>query len=139
MSAFENFLVEQGYKIHAYDFKQQKNIPFEGRPFFSTNGTLDYRYIKNGMPVFIYGLNEAGRGPTLISPRPLAEHGGKAVRLYGDALMGRMFERYTNKEIYEAALHKSALQIDPAGFEYLFDFNLFVSSAASTPESPLSA
>jgi hypothetical protein len=71
MTAFENLLLEKGYKKYSFNCKTMKHVPVE-KHNISSLVNLDHRYVLNEDfdNVICFGLHEANKPPTLISPRP---------------------------------------------------------------------
>jgi hypothetical protein len=71
MTAFEEYLLEQGYQkfIKKLIKGAWVYIPAD-KHNLSTLVNIDHRYIKNGEEI-IFGLHEKDKPPTLIWPRPL--------------------------------------------------------------------
>lgn len=73
---FQEILLENGYERFSCEYNRKtKKISYTkvGNMYdFSTmtSGRLDNRWIKNGHEI-IFGLNEFGKPPTLIQPRPI--------------------------------------------------------------------
>ena len=93
MTAFENMLIDKGYKKYVLNCKTMKYEPVDNH-IISTMVNLDHRYIHQTDEVLLkkieqgksvmdgnftwydrkgvicFGLNEANKPPTLINPRP---------------------------------------------------------------------
>lgn len=70
MTKFENLLIDKGYVKNVFNCKTMKYEPVDSH-IISTMTNLDHRYIhKNHKVIICFGLNERGKPPTLISPRP---------------------------------------------------------------------
>lgn len=106
MTAFENMLIDKGYKKYVFNCKTMK-YELTDKHIISTMANLDHRYIhetdkvilkkieqgesvmdddftwEDRKGVICFGLHEKGKPPTLISPRPKIsvirerEYGGK--------------------------------------------------------------
>ena len=118
MTKFEEQLIDKGYLTHTFNCSTNKYE--RGRKAISTMTNLDNRYInKDTEKEICFGLNEFGKPPTLISPRPRIE----IKRLvdgciiiedeFRDDSMNIILREKSFKEIYEAMYDKSIiLKID---------------------------
>lgn len=99
----EEYLISKGYVKHIYNCKTGKmELPGEFT-ILSTMGNLDWRFLKDGFKTIVYGLNECGKPPVFIYPRPVS----LIVSLNGfddgsDSLVHRVFSEYSLDEIYES-------------------------------------
>lgn len=106
------YLIEdQGYTPHR--LVNGKYIPNNINDFSTMqNGGIDIRYIKGDREI-IYGLNEAGRPPTLIYPRPkiiLIKNIDGRKRVYTDVFddtMNICLKKEDPQVIYEAMFDKT--------------------------------
>lgn len=70
MTAFETYLIENGYEKFAQVFKGKEwHLEKTDCDYFSSMANLHYVYVKEDRHI-CFGLNEAGKPPTLICPRP---------------------------------------------------------------------
>ena len=102
----EEYLKEKGYVKHIYNCKTGKlELPGEFT-ILSTMGNLDWRYVKEGCETVIYGLNEVGKPPVLIHPKPWSlihkEFNGVTRFNISDDVIHRIFEKYSLDEIFES-------------------------------------
>lgn len=125
MTKFEKFLIEQGYVKFVLNCKTKEFELAEGHTI-STMVNLNHWYfhksmsIESQIPGFIrhenqaicFGLNEAGKPPTLISPRPRIEvkklvNGEQVIEneLLDDS-MNVALSQLPAKEVYEALLDR---------------------------------
>jgi hypothetical protein len=90
-----NYLIEKGYK--PFRWSRNRLTPCDRPIEFSsvTVGGVDVRLIK-GNSVFIYGLHEKGKPPTLIYPRPKG--------IYLDDEMNRFLSENTDEEVFKKLL-----------------------------------
>ena len=81
MSAFEEFLISQGFQ--KMKWTEKGLIPARPTDRLSSMDNLDFRYVKDDL-VIVYGLNENHLPPTLIHPRPNMIKEGNIYRSYRD-------------------------------------------------------
>ena len=128
MTKFEQFLIGQGYVKFVFNCKTKKFDLAEGH-VISTMVNLNHWYFHESMPIesqiprFIghekqaicFGLNEAGKPPTLISPRPRIEVkklvNGKQIveNELSDDSMNVALSQLPAKEVYRALLDRNII------------------------------
>lgn len=95
MLGFEKFLIEKGYKPYTYVYnKSTKDFDWiEGYKEISSLSNLNNRFVLNDNfdKAIIIGLNEVGKSPTLIYPRP---------KNISDDDMNKLLNELPNEEIY---------------------------------------
>lgn len=118
MTRFEQMLLDKGYIKHILNCKTMKFEEAKGHTI-STMVNLDHRYVHNTdeniLRIICFGLHEAGKPPTLISPRPRIEvkriKDGKEIienELYDDS-MNVVLKNIPHEEIYKAMYDKSII------------------------------
>lgn len=108
MIGFQEFIKSKGFKDFRYIIKGKKWELVSHKECgisensFSTmvHGGLDIRYVKDNITI-IWGLNEVGKPPTLIYPRPKVKNNNLFI-LYNDDLMNRILKNYSNEDIFNA-------------------------------------
>lgn len=93
LGKIETYLLSQGYQI--YSFKGTKWDLFEGNAYYSTMGNVHYQFRKGPLR-FQLGLNEVGKPPTLLYPRP------KGIR--NDDEMNAFIDSHSAEEIVSIIL-----------------------------------
>lgn len=111
MTGFELFLISKGYLKYKYNFKTQKLDLVLNEHIISTMSNLSYTYVHPDNPEIIitYGLNELGKPPTLIYPRPRIQV-TKEDRIYNeqyDDSMNLVFMKETFEDILKAIFDRS--------------------------------
>ncbi len=101
MTAFEQYLISQGFERFEFNAKLWKLEPAKGY-LLSSMGNLDYRYIHYQNPKFqiIFGLHEKDRPATLIYPRPNIV--SNDVNKFSDDAMNRALAKYTPEQVFKA-------------------------------------
>lgn len=93
MSAFEDYLTSIGYEKFAIE-RKGKNVAKVriDKTYYSTMDGCWAFYIKDGKEI-MFGLNEFGKPPTLIHPRPKG--------CFWDDEMNRVLKENTPEEVYK--------------------------------------
>ena len=98
------FLHSKGYKSYVWNHKTEKLEDRHNNFYYSSMGNIA-TLIKKDNSTFIYGLNELGYPPTLISPRPNSQEyhnkGGDGKTI--EYLKSKSIEDIFN-ELYEYSL-----------------------------------
>lgn len=109
----EEIFVKMGYVRHTQTCigrKGNREWVFEvAKPTdsFSSMGNIHFVYIKGESKIW-YGLNEFGKPPTLISPRPNVKEGEYYhFNEYGDDIMNRSLKAIDAEKIYSAMFDTS--------------------------------
>lgn len=131
MTSFEQFLLDKGYIMFAFDSKEMKYYKPKNHTI-STMVNLGHSYIHNsdsnlldkieqGKSVMeddftwedrkneiVFGLREKDKPPTLISPRPRLDiyRQGFTIREDRDDAMNIALSNFSNEEIFEAMYNK---------------------------------
>lgn len=111
MTSFESFLVKKGYVKKVFDFKTM-TYKEPKHHIISTMVNLDHRYLKDGKEI-IFGLNEAGKPPTLIYPRPNIEltRNGKIEDNTSDDAMNVVLSKIDHEIIYQSMFNNQVIQV----------------------------
>lgn len=116
MTAFENYLIEQGFKRYRQVF-EKGNWRLEEiyKGSVSTMWDLAFIYLKGDLKI-IFGLGEKGKPPTLQSPRhfTVTWSGEDFIRrrLVNDDEMNRILMKYSPAEVLHAIENKTNLKIE---------------------------
>jgi len=91
MTKFEELLIDKGYKRHSIVLNKNNKVEYVNPTtnYYSSMGNVSFMYI-NGDSKIQFGLNEAGKPPTLIYPRPTI------LKREGDAITAG----YSNRDDY---------------------------------------
>lgn len=114
MISFEKFLLSNGYVKHSWNYDKKQLEPATGFHVISTLANLGYWYVKLDRVISI-GLNQKGKGVTIISPRPkikklsyneIEYSDGKAIinapaNIF-DENMSAVMVKYSDEEILNA-------------------------------------
>lgn len=114
-----DYIKDLGYKSYIFRSDKIKDVGIkeldlyeevEYKSFYSSYGPLNYRWIKDGNidGQIIYGLNEYGKPPTLIGPKPWSLIMGITDRLslpICDDIMNRVLKDYSAEEIYNSIIN----------------------------------
>jgi hypothetical protein len=116
MIPLEEYLLSIGYERFRYDYKKSM-YEKEDKHSLSTLGDIHYTYFPENVnpngekPKGIrIGLNEVGKPPTLIHPRPryhVKRNGEDFVD--SDDNINVILEQYSPKEVYNAILDRSII------------------------------
>lgn len=103
-------LLDKGYVKHVMDCRTMQLKPVSTH-VLSTMVNLDHRYIHpDAQGEICFGLNEAGKPPTLISPRPLMEVMRDGVEVYGDDAMNIVLMTVPHEQILEAIYNHKTIK-----------------------------
>jgi hydrogenase maturation factor HypF (carbamoyltransferase family) len=112
-TSFELILGQKGYKPFMYDLASKKWIPAKGDyPSSMDLVRVSWRKHAEDCNSFETGLNERGMPPTLIYPRPVISDENKVIKIYRDFQMSRIFEKFTNEQIYDSIVNRCALIVN---------------------------
>lgn len=113
MTGFELFLISKGYLKYKYNFKEQKLELVHNEHIISTMSNLGYTYVHPDNPKrkISYGLNEVGKPPTIIYPRPkiLVTRDGMTYDEHYDDSMNLALIKESFEDILNGILDKSIL------------------------------
>jgi hypothetical protein len=112
MSAFEQYLISLGFQKMVQNPLTQELRP-AGDTILSTLGCIAYCYHHEKFGSVFYGLNEYGKPPTLVSPRPNIRHITLSDNYWivrseqEDDFMNIVLNRHTPQEVFEAMFDRS--------------------------------
>ena len=112
MTKFEKYLIENGYVKYILNYKTMK-YEVSNSHVISTMSNIDHRYIhsEDKANEICFGLSEAGKPPTLISPRPkiivIRENMVEDERF--DDSMNLVLNRESPKDILNALFDETVL------------------------------
>jgi hypothetical protein len=142
MNAFEKYLLDNNYiKFKSVFVSSKKEFVLKqtNEETFSTMGNLHYAYVKknhltiksedepiiltkdqiNKLPkIIFFGLNEVGKPPTLISPRPISPIKSTCINgkitfefYYGDDQINRVLQQVDFKDILDCVENDKILKL----------------------------
>lgn len=100
-----DLIIDKGYKLYQGEHLNYSSMRFNG---------VDSRYIKDNR-IIIWGLSEAGKPPTLISPRPKilktfkSSRGSYTKSEIHDDLMNEVLKTFSHEDIFEALQNRSII------------------------------
>ena len=103
MTAFEQYLIEQGFERMTY--KNGLFVSAKGY-LLSSMGDIDYRYIK-GKKQIIFGLHEKNKPATLIYPRPFIKSSDPDIYSFSDDAMNRILMKYKPEQVLNAIFDRT--------------------------------